>query len=178
MTMKKEGENMRNRIWVMSLAVIALGMFAIARAADQKPNLNGTWKLNVAKSDFGQFPPPENRTDVIEQTGDKFKIKVTMDIMGGKNEWGMTFTADGQEVTVPPDSPAAHMGPVTLQKIKAAWEGSNLVINTHTDFQGNGGTWKTVYTLSPDGKVLTSAGHMTADGGGFEMDVKAVFDKQ
>ena len=172
---------MRNRTWIMSLAVVVMGvtgMLIVARAADQKPNLSGTWKLNTTKSDLAQIPMPDSRTDVIEQTGDKFKLSVTTNVMGNSSQWTMTFTADGQEVTVPPDSPAAHMGPVTLQKIKAAWEGSNLILTTHTEFQGNGGTWRAVYTLSPDGKVLTSTAHLIADGGGFEMDIKAVYDKQ
>ena len=157
------------------LAVVLLGLTLIAAAAD-KPNLAGTWKVNLSKSDYGMIPPPNSRTDVIEQKSDDFKITSDSDLSSGKEHYVLTFTADGKEVTVPPDSPNAHLGAFNLKKLKAEWNGASLIVTETGTIMDMDGTIKNVYTLPPDGKVLTTASHITLPMG--EMDVTIVADKQ
>jgi hypothetical protein len=157
------------------LAAVIFGLTLIAAVAD-KPNLVGTWKVNLSKSDYGMIPPPNSRTDVIEQKGDDFKITSDSDLSSGKEHYVLNFTADGKEVTVPPDSPNAHLGAFTLKKLKAEWNGASLVVTEIGTIMDMDGTLKNVYTLLPDGRVLTNASHITLPMG--EMDVNFVSDKQ
>jgi hypothetical protein len=160
----------------VSLAIVViLGLASIAAAAD-KPNYSGTWKLNVGKSEYGMIPPPTSRIDVIEQKGDDFKITVDSEVASGKEHFVLNFTADGKDVTVPDDSPNAHLGAFTLKKIKAEWNGGALVLTEIGVIQDLDVTAKNTYNLSADGKTLTVNSHITLPMG--EIDVAIVSDKQ
>lgn len=160
---------------LLLLGVVGLGLTLVAAAAD-KPNLTGTWKVNLGKSNYGIIPPPNSRTDVIEQKGDDFKITSDSDLSSGKEHYVITFTADGKEVMVPPDSPNAHLGAFNLKKLKAEWNGTSLVVTEIGTIMGLDGTLKNVYSLPADGKVLTTLSHITLPMG--EMDATIVSDKQ
>jgi hypothetical protein len=134
------------------------------------PNLSGTWKLDIAKSNFGQIPPPASQTDTIEHN--EPSIKIVEDQKGGMmGDMNMTVTlsSDGKETTYP------GMGgsPVTST---AHWEGSTLVVNSTASFQGSDVKIKDSYTLSPDGKTLTEVAHVETGMGNF--DSTSVFEKQ
>jgi hypothetical protein len=122
------------------------------------------------------IPPPDSRTDVIEQKGDAFKITSDSDLSSGKEHYVLTFTADAKEVTVPPDSPNAHLGAFNLKKLKAEWSGPSLIVTETGTLMDIDASLKNVYTLPADGKVLTIASHITLPMG--EMDVTVVSDKQ
>jgi len=164
------------------MMIFAMGVLAAVgalRAADQKPDFNGTWKLNLAKSDFTQVAPPDSRTDVIEQSGDKFKISTRLHAGGNDDQFSVAFTANGQEVTIPPNTPASKVGRYTiLQKIKAEWNGASLVVLMYTKGKESVGVFETVYTLSPDGKTLTASSHVKAVEGDLDATMKSVYDKQ
>ena len=51
--------------------------FATSMIAQSKPNFSGTWKLNLAKSDFGPLPAPDSRTDVIDHNDPTMKINTS-----------------------------------------------------------------------------------------------------
>ncbi|MCL5743643.1 MAG: hypothetical protein M1541_06915, partial [Acidobacteria bacterium] len=48
--------------------LLAVAACLLAARVEAKPNLSGTWKLNVTKSDFGPLPAPSARTDKIEHS--------------------------------------------------------------------------------------------------------------
>jgi hypothetical protein len=134
------------------------------------PNLSGTWKLDIPKSNFGQMPPPASQTDTIEHN--EPSIKIVEDQKGGMmGDLNMTTTlsSDGKPTT------SAGMGgsPVTST---THWEGSTLVVNSTTSFQGSDVKIKDSYTVSPDGKTLTEVTHVETSMGNF--DSTSVFDKQ
>ena len=41
-----------------SALILGLSLMALIGAATDKPNFSGEWKMNAAKSNFGQLPPP------------------------------------------------------------------------------------------------------------------------
>jgi hypothetical protein len=119
-------------------AVVLLASSVTAQTAN--PPYAGRWKLNTAKSDFGQL------TATYEAVaGGGFKVS-----MDGVS---YTFTTDGKEVTTP-------WG--TMQSVKAVnattWQSTNKV---------NGKLFSTdTITLSADGKTLTVESKVVQPAGG------------
>jgi hypothetical protein len=135
--------------------MLMAGMFACVGMAQSKPDMSGTWNLNVSKSDFGQVPGPDSETLVITQDGANVKEKVNYADDQGKANYDLVYTTDGTEVVYPADS-APHIGIVTLQKLKANWQDSSLVLSETLKYQEDGDvTAKITRSLSPDAKVLT-----------------------
>lgn len=160
----------------IGLALLAVAALAGVSAAQDHPNFSGTWKLNSSKSHVGDYGP-SSRTDVITQDGSKFTAKVTSATQMGESNYTLTFIADGKTMTIPPDSPQANMGQLTLKDITAAWDGSSLVITENMNYQGQVDIGaKLTYTLSSDGKTMTIADHASTSMGDF--DTSLVFDKQ
>lgn len=162
---------MHRKIFLLFFATAA---FALPSAA-QNAKLNGTWKLNAAKSDFGQFPPPSSETDVITINGADFKQHVTSETARGTSQYTRGCTIDGKETALSPDNPNAHIGPVLLEKIQCAWEGGSLVIIEGFKMQGSDGTDKLTYSVSDDGNTMTLTSHITS--ATMNADRKMVYDR-
>jgi len=142
--------------------------FATSMIAQSKPNFSGTWKLNLAKSDFGPLPAPDSRTDVIDHNDPTMKINTTQSGGQGDMTATLTYTTDGKEAT----------NQIATREIKstATWQGGTLVVNSKLMFNDAEVTIKSVWTLSEDGKTLTQDSHITSPMG--ELDQKQVFEKQ
>ncbi len=137
-------------------------------AAGHKPDYSGTWKLNVAKSDFGPLPPPDSRTDMIEHKDPSLKATTSQDGgPQGKQQYTLAITTDGKEST-------NNAGGTELKSV-GGWEGNNLVVTTKLKFQDNDVEIKSVWLLSDDGKTLTQNAHITSPLG--ELDQKMIFEK-
>ena len=137
--------------------------------APVKPNYTGTWKLNLAKSDYGPVPAPESQVYTIEHKEPSIKINVEQ--KGGARgdiKFSLDLTTDGKEVAAIPESLGS--------KSAATWDGEVLVIKTNTQYQGSPITIESKYTLSKDGKTLNIAAHIVGSFG--EVDTSAVYDKQ
>ena len=150
------------------VAALSVTAFATSMFAQSKPNFSGTWKLNVAKCDFGPLPAPDSRVDVIVHTEPAIKDDITQ--TGGQGDFTGTinYTTDGKEAT-------NKMGPREV-KSTLGWEGSHLVVNSKLMLNDAEITIKSVWTLSDDGKTLTQDAHINSPMG--ELDTKTVFDKQ
>lgn len=147
----------------------AMAMSSSAGAAGPKPNLSGSWKLNVSKSDFGQIPPPDSRTEAITDNEPAIKIVATWTggpMGGGSNTMDLDTT--GKETT------SQFMG--SDAKSKAKWDGSALVVDTSMTMQDADVQIHSSYSLSADGKVLTVNAHIVGPMG--ELELKSVYDKQ
>jgi hypothetical protein len=149
---------MHRKISVLLFAVAVCAWPSVA----QNSKLNGTWKLNAAKSDFGQFPPPASETDAIAINGADFKQQVSSESARGKSQYTRACTIDGKETSLTPDNPNAHIGPVVLSKISCGWDGSALVITEGFQMQGSDGTDKLTYSVSADGQTLTLSSQITS----------------
>jgi hypothetical protein len=150
------------------VATVAVVAFAASLAAQNKPNFSGTWKLNVAKSDFGVLPPSNGRTDIIEHKDPDLKDTVADDAAQGQQNYTLTMTTDGKEALNKP-------GGLEMKSV-ATWDANNLVVNTKLQFQGSDVTIKTTWALSDDGKTLTESAHLESAMG--ETDQKMIFEKQ
>jgi hypothetical protein len=140
---------------------------AAPASAGPKPNFSGTWKLDVAKSDFGILPPDNSRTYVIEHNDPAIKVAVTVDGAQGKQDFTINLTTDGKEAV-------NNLGGLEA-KSTLGWEGNTLVENQKFKFQDNDVTAKDVWLLSDDGKTLTHSAHYVSPMG--ELDTKLIFAK-
>jgi hypothetical protein len=139
------------------------------------PNLSGTWKLNLDKSEFGQIPPPSSETDVFTQNANDLKIAISSDNERGKEVYTIPLTIGGDETPTPKDA-FPDSAEFKILSSKGEWQTGTLVVLQKISYQGGAGTIRSIYTLSLDGKVLTKESHISLDLG--EFDYKTVFDKQ
>ena len=143
------------------LAAIAIAAFALPSLA-QSSGLNGTWKLNVSKSSFGQFPPPTSETDTITVSGNEFKQEFTSVTARGTQNGLRSCTVDGKEVSLTPDDKRVQIGAIKLSKMQCSWEGKAVVFLETVDFNGGVLTDKLTFSPSDDGKTMTMDSHITS----------------
>ena len=163
---------MKNRL-VVGMVFATVAALGVAQAAAQaKPNLSGTWKLNLQKSDLGQYAP-DSETYTVTQTAGEIKVAIAS---AGQFAMNYTFSAklDGSDTPIAADAFPAD-SPFKILTSKAEWKDGGLVITQTTSFQDSKGTLVSTYTLSNDGKTLTKATHIVFDQGAF--DSKSVYDK-
>lgn len=139
------------------------GAAAMIHAGGPQPNLSGTWKLDAAQSKFGQMQPPASQVDTITQDGSSIKIAVDQKGgMMGDTAYTESLTTDGQSATWPGMGGSQVTG-------TAQWDGSALVVDSKTSFQGSDVKIKDTFTLSPDGGTLTEVTHVESGMGNFDM---------
>ena len=148
---------------------------ATAPAPAVRPDLSGTWTLNLSKSNYDQVPPPDDEILVFSRNGSNFSIATTSDNERGKEVYTLPFSTDGSE-TPTPKGTFADTATLQFLSTKGEWDGASLVLTQKITYQGGAGTLKSVFTLSPDGKTLTRAMHISVDQG--EFDTTSVYDKQ
>jgi len=150
------------------LVTLLIGLPLTTAFAQQKPDFSGTWKLNVAKSDFGALPGPESRTDVITHKDPSLSDNVTAEGAQGKQQYTVNYTTDGKEVV-------NKIGPREI-KSTLKWEGSDLVISSKFLYNDAEVNARASWALSPEGKTLTITVHFASSLG--ETDQKIIFEKQ
>jgi hypothetical protein len=145
----------------MNRAVIVFALASLPLAA--APNLTGSWMLNVAKSEYGQFPAPQVMIRQIQHKDPALSMSTYQKGAQGEVTSELKYTTDGKPAVNGENHGAAH------------WDGDNLVIESSRAFQGTQLKQREVWTLSTDGKTLTIATHIALPNG--EFDVKQVFEK-
>lgn len=143
------------------VVLFGAAMIAMPALAQQGANFNGTWTLDIPKSNFGQFPPPQSETDMVQIDGSAFQQKVTSVTARGTQNYTRACTLDGKEVTFAPDDPKGQLMPgMRLSKIQCGWDGSSVFVLETVPFQGAVLTDK--MTFSVDGSTLTMTGHIAS----------------
>ncbi|HTR46535.1 MAG TPA: hypothetical protein VMM16_04010 [Verrucomicrobiae bacterium] len=133
------------------------------------PSLSGTWKLNVAKSNYGQIPPPASQVDTIDDS--EPTIKITVDQKGGMMGDSVTTS------TLDTSGKETKNGGNGMDVLSTAhWQGAALVVDSKASMQGTDMKIKETYTVSGDGKTLTDVLHIESGMGNF--DLTSVYDKQ
>jgi uncharacterized protein YkuJ len=134
-------------------AVIALTfcLCAFVAAAQTKPNLTGTWKMNLSKSKFENNGPSEI-TIKFDQSNSSFTESLTVTENNGEHKMDLKYTADGKETTNQFENQPVQT--------TASWEGETLVIEVKFE-QRNPFIRKV--TISSDGKTMTMTVHHTKD---------------
>jgi hypothetical protein len=151
-------KRLQRTIGIMALLLLGIGV----AAAQAEPQFTGSWVLDRSQS---QFPKHEGRTQtapdaqrqpsqttlVVAQQGNT--LKVTRTFARGTHEHSTTdvIVADGSDKIE-----TGYRGNVT---VRSAFDGDRLVI-THTrtkktDQGDQTMSRQSVWTLSPDGRVLT-----------------------
>jgi hypothetical protein len=132
----------------------ATATFQAQTAPAAKPDFSGNWKLNVAKSDFGQVPPPSSETNVVTQTQDDFKVAITQAGQVGDQNYTLTFKVGGAETPMAAEAFAAN-SEFRILSSKAEWKGPLLIVTQKAMYQGGPLEISSRWSLSDDGKVIT-----------------------
>lgn len=152
------------RIFLLALLTLAVGLVQ----AQAKSDFSGTWKANIAKSDFGPAPPPDSMVQKIVHEDPSLKINVVQTGGTGDMTYDMDYTTDGKECV---NHPGGNEFKSTLK-----WEGDDLVADTKGSWDGNDFAAKDRFTVADGGKTMTIQRHISMSMG--EFDMKLVFEKQ
>ena len=136
---------------------------ALALPLLAEPNFTGSWMLNLAKSQYGQFPAPEVMLRSVTYTGGLLTLSTYQKGAQGEVNTELKYTTDGK-VSVNGENRGT-----------ARWDGDTLIIESSRKVQDVELSQRDQWTLSADGKTLTVATHVKLPNG--EFDVKQVFEK-
>jgi hypothetical protein len=148
------------------IAVLATMVLTGTVPAADKPNFSGEWKMNAAKSDFGQLPPPTSFVRRIEHSDPLLTIVEDQSAGGAKSTTTRKLTTDGKSSALELNGMAAACS--------AAWDGTVLTAATTLDSVGLKFTDK--MSLSADRKLLTSKIKIASPQG--DADLTVVFERQ
>jgi hypothetical protein len=104
---------MRNTLCLLLLA-------ALPAWGQKKPNLSGTWELDLSRSDFGSLPPPKSVVNVIQHKEPFIKVESTMETAQGKFPATLQYRSTGAQ-----DTNSSHG---TVMSSWSKWFGDEFVI--------------------------------------------------
>jgi hypothetical protein len=145
------------------LSLIALMNGPIA-GAQTKPDVNGTWKMNSAKSHFANSGPTGITIKFVQKDSSLLET-LTLTGDNGERALDLKYTTDGKE--------GVNRIGEDDAKTTAAWERDALVI----EWKAEGRSFRRKITLSGDGKTMTILVHHTEPGGA-TFDDTVVLEKQ
>ena len=157
------------------LRTAALLVAAVVGAADlpaQTPEgatFSGTWKADVAHSDFGSLGEPKAFVRTVEYDDLRLAIAVNfVDDRGQAQTGGILLTLDGQE----------SVSTVGTSEVRARARrlGSRLLLETSRNVEGLAISIHELWSLSADGKTLTIEGVVSTSMG--EDDLLVVMNRQ
>lgn len=137
---------------------LAFVLIAPTDAQPARPDFSGTWTLDVLRSDFGPFPAPERRTDVIEHGEATLKVTRREATAGGEERVG-EWSCKTERVECTNTIGGTEM------KSTIHWDDATLVIATKTKYQGQEAFLEDRWTLSPDRRTLTISRHAVSPQG-------------
>jgi hypothetical protein len=155
----------KRSLGVLAAFVVAL---AVGSHAQAPKAVEGTWKLNVAKSKFSPGPAPKSMTvtySIVGTDGVKIVVDATPET-GPAQHWEMTARYDGKDhpMTGNPLADTVAMTRVDDLKGESTFKKAGKVTATN------------VRQLSKDGKTLTITTKGTTDDGKPRHDVQ-VFER-
>ena len=133
------------------------------------PDFSGSWKLDSAKSDFGQFPKPSSMTVKVAHAEPKLIVELQIAGEMGEFESTANYTTDGKECT--------NQGPGGSEvKSTLKWDGPTLVIDSKGAFGDTAYVANEKWSLAEDKNTLTVLRHFSSSMG--ELDQKVIMQKQ
>jgi hypothetical protein len=154
---------MRNLLAAAIAAAVWLSAADISR-----PNFSGTWKMNAAKSSFGQLPRPLEYERHIDHKEPVIQMTVRQAGPTGEQSVEAMLRTDGQATTNKYRTGEA--------KTTAEWAGRELELTTTRSMEGGDAVTRETWSLSEDGKTLTSITRMKTPRGFF--DIKLVLERK
>ena len=148
---------------LVGLAAAFVGGAALAQA----DAVNGTWKLNVAKSKYDPGPGPQSQTLVI--SGSDAARKIVIDLTPATGTAVHWEVSGGSGVELPVVGTNANADHYVFKRVNATTLEAQYM-------KGGKPTIKQTAAVSADGKMLTVTGTGT-DAQGRTVNNVAVFDK-
>jgi hypothetical protein len=164
MNSMQRGRTQRRVLVILTLMVGMLRLGAGVQAADH-PNFSGSWQADPKASDFGPMGAPDKALMNVTHKDPDVTIHSELVMGGNPRIWDATCKTDGKECKT-------TNGDVTLS---LSWQGDTLILNRALSFNGMAVKIKETWSLSADGKTLTSARTVETDQG--NADQKIVFTK-
>ena len=159
------------RILTLSL-LLAVAVTTVSSAQGAKPDFSGSWKFDLAKSDFGQQPPPEALALVVVHKEPAVKISSTQTVGGTTTVNERNLTTDGKPNLNKLKSMMGDQEVTSTSK----WAGAALKTTYTLQIQGMANpTVETWELVSP--KVMTVTRKLTVPEQG-ELVIKVVYNKQ
>ena len=151
----------------MSRLLLPLVLLCARSPGQTRSSLNGAWRMDPARSDFGSGPVPVLRLDRIHIDGAHMKDTITQKLRSGREAtYDMNYVIGGPESTNRPGG--------NRVKSTARWDGRDLVVDS-TVYAFRVERIEDRWSVSADGKTLTLLRHMT---GPLTTDQKIVSDRQ
>ena len=154
-------------------AILAVSVFAFAAA---KPDFNGTWTMDRARS-FG-LPPDMNQTMTVTQNGDQIDIETKLIQPNNERSVKDTYILDGKEHDFTPPAPPNQ--PAPKGKRTAMWlpndRGIQVTDVTTAETPKGTVTNQTVrkWTISGSGELVID---MYIDNANASYEAKRIFTK-
>ena len=138
------------------LALSTTALLCVQSFAQQGKDFSGVWRMDASRSESAHQGPPIGRvTLVIKQAPQELSIETQRTKADGSKADSSTvasetllFKLDGSENSVVVDQG-------TRVKVKARWDGANLVTETERSIRGATVTTMHVLSLDASGKELT-----------------------
>ncbi|MCC6591310.1 MAG: hypothetical protein IT168_31785 [Bryobacterales bacterium] len=125
--------------------VASLLMAALLMAADPA-SLNGTWVLDVHKSNFGKVRKPASGVITIQHAEPKLRYTGTNTFANEKSDYGFDGSIDGKAYTA---THASGPGTMTIKRL------DSRTIESYYKADAGGYEESARTSISADGKVLT-----------------------
>ncbi len=148
------------RILLLLFSIISF----VVSAAVSAPNFAGTWKLNLAKSDFNRVTGPKSMTLRIDRTGKELRVRTTLMDRLGEHSENARYVLDGR---------VNQNSSGVITETIAVLDGDTLVLDVKV---GLNLAYKEKWSLSADGKTLTIMRHHVFTHS--ELTEEFAFDKQ
>jgi hypothetical protein len=148
--------------------VLGVGGVAIVSAATGADPVDGTWKLNVAKSKFSPGPAPQAQTRTYAESAQGVELSFSGVSADGKQMSGKsTYKYDGKDypITGSPDYDAIALKRIDSNTAKSTQKKAGKAVGT------------TTRKVSKDGQVMTLTSKGTS-ANGTPYNNMQVFDKQ
>jgi hypothetical protein len=151
--------------FTIGVAVIGIAALSGGWAASDTPDLSGTWKLNVMKSDFSRVGGLNEKSLRINHQEPKLRVAVVFSDFFGEHSESYNFTTDGKKSS---NSMSGYSSEMT-----SIWSGGQLIVDVA---RAQDIAYKERWSLSSDRKTLTIKRHTILPRG--EIKEEFVFDKQ
>jgi hypothetical protein len=152
-----------------SFPILLTALAISLSAADAgKPNFSGDWKMNADKSNFGQLPRPLSYERKIDHKDPVIRMVARQSSQMGDQTVESSVRTDGVQTTN-----STRTGET---KTTGRWQGRDLELTTTKQVDGGEAVTRETWSLSGDGKTLTSITHLKTPRG--EFDVRMVLERK
>jgi len=139
---------------LLATVIAVLGLVGVAPAASvTSPDLDGSWVLDVSRSDYGEFPGANAETLDIRRDGAILHFKVSATVRRSARSYELALPTDGSEVRFPLTADI-RIGSAILRSASGVFKGPALVVTEKVQHMDETVVLQTTYTRSADAGFL------------------------